>query len=205
MATYSYVVAEGRRVGRLTVVAEGKPYFWRGRFSRRRWLCDCACGGQVEVREDLLRSGHTVSCGCARDDAGRARLLRHGARCGGARSPEYRVWLAMLRQNGEAQVTDSWRETDGNGFLAFLRDMGPRPGPTSVLVRRDPRKPFAATNCAWAGSRPRHSVPRRMLNIGGDDLSLHQAAQLHGVGYAALCKRLSRGWPVWRALGLDAA
>lgn len=29
-----------------------------------RWICDCDCGNQVEVRTDYLRSSHTTSCGC---------------------------------------------------------------------------------------------------------------------------------------------
>lgn len=29
-----------------------------------RWICQCECGNQTEVRTDYLRSGHTTSCGC---------------------------------------------------------------------------------------------------------------------------------------------
>lgn len=29
-----------------------------------RWICQCECGKQVEVRTDYLRNGHTTSCGC---------------------------------------------------------------------------------------------------------------------------------------------
>lgn len=87
--------------------------------------------------------------------------------------------------------------------MTFLREMGPRPSPLHVLVRRNSRKPFAATNCAWECGRPRRGVPRRLLKIGVEVLSLRRAALAHGIGYATLCKRLARGWPVLRALGLE--
>lgn len=31
---------------------------------RRRWLCRCECGSLIDVRQDHLLDGHTVSCGC---------------------------------------------------------------------------------------------------------------------------------------------
>ena len=37
-----------------------------------RWLCLCECGRKVYVRLDMLKSGHTRSCGqCQRDPTGR--------------------------------------------------------------------------------------------------------------------------------------
>ena len=51
----------GRRFKRLAVVSEDEPYLWRGRFSGRRWLCACDCGGEAVVREDRLRGGSTLT------------------------------------------------------------------------------------------------------------------------------------------------
>ena len=33
-----------------------------------RWLCQCDCGQQIEVRTDYLRNGHTTSCGCIKNN-----------------------------------------------------------------------------------------------------------------------------------------
>ena len=35
---------------------------------RALWLCDCSCGNERVVRSDYLRSGHTQSCGCLRQE-----------------------------------------------------------------------------------------------------------------------------------------
>ena len=80
-------VRVGRRFGRLEVLGEDEPYFWRGRFSRRRWLCACDCGGEAVVREDRLTAGTTLSCGCLRVEAAEERLLRHGGRAAGRATP----------------------------------------------------------------------------------------------------------------------
>ena len=32
-----------------------------------RWICQCDCGNQIEVRTDYLRNGHTTSCGCIKE------------------------------------------------------------------------------------------------------------------------------------------
>lgn len=31
-----------------------------------RWICQCDCGNQIEVRTDYLRNKHTTSCGCVK-------------------------------------------------------------------------------------------------------------------------------------------
>jgi len=192
-------VAPGDRFGRLTVTAEDEPYLWRGRFSRRRWACDCACGGSAVVREDSLLSGHTVSCGCVRDELTRERATRHGARAGDKRRPEYQAWQTMLHGQ-DARVCARWQAPAGRGFKAFLADLGPRPTPQHRLVRRDPARPFTPGNTAWVESPPRAGVPRRLITVRGRRMTLRDAAAEAGIAYATLCKRLERGWSTRAAL-----
>lgn len=198
-------IAAGARLGRLRIIGEGEPYFWRGRFSRRRWLCLCDCGRETEVRDDQFRSGRTISCGCARDEAGRERLLRHGARAQRSRTPEYAAWQEMLRRAGPKGVVAEWQKGDGEGFASFLRCMGARSHPSHTLSRPDARRPFGPGNCAWSAPAPRIGVPRRLLEVDGERLTLRAAAASHGISYALLCKRLQRGWPPRLALGLQTA
>jgi hypothetical protein len=193
-------VRVGRRFGRLAVASEDEPYLWRGRFSRRRWLCACDCGGEAVVREDRLRGGTTLSCGCLRKEVARDRSFRHGGAAGGRVAPEYGLWKDMVRGRKGAPVCRRWGAGEGGGYAAFLRDMGPRPSPAHRLVRRDPAKGYAPRNCHWALAPPRAGVPRRFLRYQGCLLTLKDAALASGVGYGRLCKRLERGWPPAEAL-----
>lgn len=51
----------GQQYGRLTVL---EPAANIG--DRTAWRCRCSCGREVVVKTCHLRSGHTISCGCAR-------------------------------------------------------------------------------------------------------------------------------------------
>jgi hypothetical protein len=194
-------ISRGDRYGRLEVLREGEPYVWQGRISHRRWICRCACGRQTPVREDVLKSGHTRSCGCLHDDTARQRLYRHGARSqGNRRTPEYNAWDTIRRRSGDVPVCRRWSAPDGRGFVAFLEDMGKRPGPTWRLVRINRARGFSPANCRWEKDVPRRGVPRRMVTYRGRERTLREAAEASGVNYALLCKRLQRGWPEREAL-----
>lgn len=51
------VIGKGKKYGELTVVSEVAST------GKRKFLCECSCGNEVEVRLDHLQSGHTSSCG----------------------------------------------------------------------------------------------------------------------------------------------
>ena len=55
----------GQKFGRLTVAGRAPSL---DKFKKIRWVCLCDCGKQTIVTTDLLRGGHTKSCGCYRDD-----------------------------------------------------------------------------------------------------------------------------------------
>lgn len=56
----------GKTFGRLKVSAAWR----RNPDGRVEWFCKCSCGGEIWVRPDSLKSGHTRSCGrCVRFDS----------------------------------------------------------------------------------------------------------------------------------------
>ena len=56
----------GQRFGKLTVVDKGDPIRRNNGVQIPTWVCKCDCGKIITVRSTNLKSGHTVSCGCAR-------------------------------------------------------------------------------------------------------------------------------------------
>ena len=186
----------GRRFGLLHILGLGEPYVWRGRVARLRWRCECACGRLTEVRDDLLRSGRTRSCGCERVRVTRDRALRHGHRVGRVMGPEYEAWRALRRRarQGEIKVVRLWMSKDPDAFQNFLSAAGLRPSPAHRLVQRYSSRPFGPRNIVWQTKPLRLGISRRFLVVDGETLSLREAAHRAGVAATTLQKRLSRGW-----------
>ena len=122
----------------------------------------CTCGVSKVIREDAVRWGDTVSCGCySKDEAAKRNTIlytTHGLssskimnawsdmirRCYSNKSPNYVSYGAK----GVA-VCDRWR--GDNGFINFVADMGiPEKGDTleRVLVLGN----YEPENCKWESS-----------------------------------------------------
>ena len=61
----------GRTFGRLTVTSKIPSHAQSPGRQRLRFRCLCSCGNETEVLGENLRSGHTASCGCVRDEVQR--------------------------------------------------------------------------------------------------------------------------------------
>lgn len=117
------------------------------------WMCMCDCGKPVEVNSNKLRTGHTRSCGCFRDETTGTRVRKHGQH----RSPAYRTWDSMIQRCNNPGSTQYYKygargvtvcEEWGN-FINFYRDMGDRPE-GHTIDRKDNDLGYFKENCRWA-------------------------------------------------------
>ena len=69
-----------QKFGELTVLEEGPRIITPNGRSHIAWKCQCSCGKIVNIRGDILRNGHAVSCGCKRKqvllNAGKNRISK---------------------------------------------------------------------------------------------------------------------------------
>ena len=120
------------------------------------WLCLCECGKTTIVSTCHLKSNHTKSCGCHKENVIRnGTNTTHGQSKNGNRT--YKTWKEMrsrcngkykdnYKYYGELGITicEEW-----NDFLKFVEDMGERPiGKT--LDRINPFGNYEKNNCRWA-------------------------------------------------------
>lgn len=80
------------KYGNLVVIQEVEPAG-----TKRRFLCECACGATKVVRLDHLRSGHTQTCGsCGIVHDGERMSLRSWAELAGIPESTLRARLKIM-------------------------------------------------------------------------------------------------------------
>lgn len=84
------------------------------------------------------------------------------------RTPEYNSWM-MMRARCNTPSAAGYAYYGGRGisvcarwdsFTAFLEDMGPKPGPSYTLDRKDPDGDYTPENCRWATKKEQHDNRR---------------------------------------------
>ena len=83
-----------RTFNKLTVISRAENIIHSNGRQRVAWLCRCECGKLCVVQADLLKSGRTRSCGCAKAENNRATWTKHNA----SKSRLYSVWRDMKKR-----------------------------------------------------------------------------------------------------------
>lgn len=167
-----------------------------------RWLCRCVCGKEVEVQSDRLRRGRIKSCGCKRYELISAGNARHGHFVSGKSSGEWRSYNAAVQRCHNPShrsygrygavgiaVCEEWR----NDFLAFVRDVGPRPA-GSTLDRIDGSKGYEPGNCRWSTPKEQANNMRNNRHVlaTGQRMTIRAAADTFHLPYEKFRRALYR-------------
>jgi hypothetical protein len=184
---------------------------------RALWECRCRCGTVKVIPAKLLRSGHTISCGCqgSRATIG-SRTTTHGE-TKNEPTLEYTAWCVMIARchspnsagfakYGAAgiSVCGKWR----NSYPEFLGDMGRKPTPRHSLDRfPNQAGNYEPGNVRWATAQQqaRNLRTNRNIECWGITQCLSAWAEQIGINPSTLHTRLSscgtqtamRGWSPW--------
>lgn len=125
--------------------------------------------------------------------------------------PEYRHWVNMKSRCNTPSST-GWESYGGRGikvcdrwnssFLAFLEDMGPKPGKGYSVDRIDVNGDYEPGNCRWATStqQGRNMRNNRIVSTPDGPKVLSEAIAISPVPYNTVLYRLRRGWTEHDAL-----
>jgi hypothetical protein len=196
----------GEKIGRL-VVGEclGKRM---GDYPVYLWKCVCECGAEFVTSSDSLRSGRTVSCGCANRDKNISRATHRSVK-----TAEYGIWIQIkrrcdcprywaYRRYGGRGITmcDTWR----NSFLDFLRDIGERPSSKHSIDRINNDGNYEPGNVRWATSSEqcRNRRSNRLVTVDGVTKTIIEWSEFSGIKWCTINARLGAGWEPRDAISL---
>jgi hypothetical protein len=177
------------------------------------WLCRCDCGNTAVVLGASLRWGQTKSCGCALTEHALRnvqKLTQHGL----YQTPEYEAWKRMKRRCRDASGA-GYRNYGGRGigvckewqndFLAFLREIGPKPGPGYSVDRKDNNRGYEPGNVRWATRLEQNNNRRTNRNIEIDGVVRNVTEwcrHFNQVSPDMALGRIRHGWPPAAAVSL---
>ena len=159
-------VIVGMRFGRLITDIETDRKYKNG---ARYWECICDCGNRTITTNHALKTGHTKSCGCLRDELRNLTVTKHGHSRDYRHTPEYSCWDNLKRRCFNPQhhsyhnyggrgisVCQEWNES----FMAFFNHIGPRPTSKHTIDRINNDGNYEPGNVRWS-TRSENLLNRR--------------------------------------------
>lgn len=168
-----------------------------------KWKCRCDCGNITYVTVSNILHGNTLSCGCLKVNP--PLNIKHGESIHGQREKLYQVWVAMkqrctnpndrnyARYGGRGiKVCNEWKSSYEvfkrwcieNGYVEGLD-----------IDRIDNDAGYGPDNCRFVTHQRNLLNTHRRLHavIGGEDISLRDAADKYGITYKCIYHRYRRG------------
>lgn len=181
----------GQKFGRLTAIKKNGFDVSPSR-KHIKWDCLCDCGNFTNTRVNALKSGGTISCGCAV-----VGNVKHGL----SKTSEYLVWNNIkarcnnpknteYKNYGERgiKVCSDWESSFDN----FYRDMGQKPSQKHSIDRIDNSLGYSKENCRWADAKTqsRNKRNNRFYTFNGMTMCITDWASYLGVSFSTLHERI---------------
>lgn len=155
----------GKTFGRLTVMG----YSHTNKHGKAMWNCKCACGNESVVAGSHLVNGHTVSCGCHKNELIGNRTKTHGMR----NTRLYRIWLAM-KSRCNIPTVKCYKHYGGRGIsvcdewqrdFQCFHDWAMSHGYSENLSidRIDVNGNYCPENCRWATWKEQRANQRKVV------------------------------------------
>lgn len=138
-----------------------------------KWLCKCACGNEISVDVNNLRTGHTKSCGCISVKIPNG--MKHGYLRNGTKHRLYVIWTNMKRRcksetnpdyknyGGRGiSVCDEW-ENNFSSFAEWALNNGYSDQLT--IDRIDNDGDYSPQNCRWTTMLIQRHNQRRLNDL----------------------------------------
>lgn len=191
-------IPPGTRFGRLVVKEVDRIYV----------VCACDCGVVKRILKYDLSRQRTTSCGCFSKEVSADNMRRTATKHGRFGTKEHRAWASMISrctQPSDASyrhygargmiVTRDWLGPDG--FVRFLRHIGPSPSEKHSIDRVDNARGYEEGNVRWATAteQARNRRDNNIVTAFGRTQALSAWADEMNILASTLSNRLHAGWP----------
>lgn len=191
----------GLKFGRLTVIERAKITNRK----KVKWVCMCDCGVISVVAGSDLKSGHTSSCGCLKEEKFKDRFTTHGQ----TGSRLHTIWNNMRFRCRNPKATE-YRHYGGRGisvckewaqsfdvFATWAFESGYNDNLT--IDRIDNSGNYCPSNCKWATMSEQQN--NKQTNLVWKGKTLKQHCDEKGLKYKRIRDRISKlGWTFEKAL-----
>lgn len=141
----------GDKYGKLTVL---RYEFTKENNSMAHYLCRCECGNEKVIAHGNLRSGHTVSCGCAIPRGEENHNYKHGK----SKTKVHSAWNKLKDRCFNPKNNDYYNygakgitvALEFMDFEAFYKEIGDPPSKKHSVDRIDHTKNYEPGNVRWA-------------------------------------------------------
>lgn len=207
--SYNFEDLTSRTYGRLLVTGINK----RDCYGKIYYDCICECGNRTIVNSNDLKSGHTKSCGCLRNELSKEIHTKHGLSYSRIRA----IWRNMIRRC-ECENDRSYKNYGGRGisvcnewhsldaFAKWILEKGYDENSArgeQTIERTDVNGNYDPSNCKLANmvEQARNKRNNREFLLNGKRITLQELSEITGINRSTISYRLLHGKTASIAIG----